>query len=207
MWKIRHEGSPQYAETTLDAIRQELADGAWEATDEVMGPGETEWVAIENHPQLEELALDLEPPPSPHYDDETRLDMTALIDVCLVLLVFFILTTTVAALQVRLEAPTVDDKNKVNVKAIKMKDVEESMILCRGAMINGQLVIKVEDDVVEMPKLAAAFRNYARGTKKTTLLLDLDDKVTHEVQVKVIDAAKGAGLERVHLVVAEPKTK
>jgi hypothetical protein len=31
-------------------------------------------------------------PPAKPYDDETRLDMTALIDVTLVLLIFFILT-------------------------------------------------------------------------------------------------------------------
>src|SRR3954463_1783889 len=111
MWKIRHEGSPRSLDMTLDQVRQGLVDGHWEGTDEVMGPGETEWVAIENHPQLEELASEIEPPPPPHYDDETRLDMTALIDVCLVLLVFFILTTTVAALSVRIEAPGVEESD------------------------------------------------------------------------------------------------
>jgi biopolymer transport protein ExbD len=205
MWKIRHQGSPQSAETTLDDIRQELADGAWEATDEVQGPGETEWVAIENHPQLEDLALDLEPPPGAHYDDETRLDMTALIDVCLVLLVFFILTTTVAALQVRLEAPTVEESNKAKVKVITKKDVEESMILCKATKEGGDVVVRVENEVVEMPKLAAAFRRMAQGTKKTSLLLEHDDEVPHETVVKIIDAAKGAGLDRVQLLIPESK--
>ena len=204
MWKIRHEGSPQYAETTLEAIRQELADGMWEATDEVMGPGETEWTAIENHPQLEELAMDLEPPPAPHYDDETRLDMTALIDVCLVLLVFFILTTTVAALQVRLEAPSLED-SKISVKSVTVKEAEESMILCRATQVGGQLEIKVEKDTVPLADLTNVFKRYARETKKTTLLLDHDDEVPHDVVVKIIDAAKGAGMDRVQLLVQPAK--
>src|SRR5262245_16494542 len=56
-WRIRHEGSPRAVEgLTLSQIVQGLQDGAWEPTDEVRGPKDTRWVAIENHPQLEEVA-------------------------------------------------------------------------------------------------------------------------------------------------------
>ena len=56
-WQIRHEGSPRALEgLTLPDIVQGLQDGAWEPTDEVRGPGDNRWVAIENHPQLAEVA-------------------------------------------------------------------------------------------------------------------------------------------------------
>src|SRR5216684_2698100 len=106
-WKVRHEGSPRSIEgLTVPEITQGLLDGLWEPTDEVMGPDDPDWVAIENHPKFSELALDLEPPPPKEHDDETRLDMTALIDVTMVLLIFFILTTGYAALQKMIEGPT-----------------------------------------------------------------------------------------------------
>src|SRR4051794_15373884 len=98
-WQVRHQGSPRIVRNlTLPQIVDGLRDGLWEATDEVLSPGEERWRAIEAHPQLADIALDLEPPPPRHPPEATSLDMNALIDVCLVLLIFFILTTSYANL-------------------------------------------------------------------------------------------------------------
>src|ERR1700722_14948326 len=98
-WKVRHEGSPKHIEVaTAQEVLQGLIDGQWEPTDEVRGSEDAAWVALENHPQFAEAAADLEPVPKFH-EDESKLDMNALIDVCLVLLIFFILTTSYAQLQ------------------------------------------------------------------------------------------------------------
>jgi biopolymer transport protein ExbD len=205
-WKVRHEGSPQHLETTLEQIQQELIDGVWEPTDEVMAPGETEWRPIENHPVLAEMAADIEPPPPRHYDDETRLDMNALIDVCLVLLVFFMLTTTVAALQTRLEAPGIE-QDKKRIKVVTKDQVDKQMISCEARMENGKPVIRVEGDPVEPSRLTRKFRDHLRNSRKTTLLLEHDGEVPHEVVVWVLDAAKGAGMDRVQLVIPNPSKK
>ena len=156
-WKVRHEGSPQSIEMPQQDLLQELVDGVWEPTDEVVGPNESEWVAIENHPALAEIAADLEPPPPRVYDDETRLDMNALIDVTLVLLIFFILTTTVAALQKRLEAPTVE-QNKVKVAVVTDKQVEEQMIKVTAKMVDGNPVVLIEDKPVAIEQLVGELR-------------------------------------------------
>src|SRR4051812_31415454 len=96
-WQVRHEGSPRVVrDLTAQQIVDGLRDGLWEPTDEVQGPGEARWRAIEAHPQFAEAALDLETPPPAHPPEATSLDMNALIDVCLVLLIFFILTTSYA---------------------------------------------------------------------------------------------------------------
>jgi biopolymer transport protein ExbD len=199
-WKVRHEGSPSFVEMPFEQLIQGLADGQWEPTDEVMGPGEKGWTAIEAHPKLEEIAAELEPPPPRTYDDETRLDMNALIDVTLVLLVFFILTTTVAALQTRLEAPSAEG-NAPKVKVVTKQQVQNQMILCSAKMESGQAVVRVEDKITEPEALARAFRGYVRSSGKTTLLIEHDDNVPQDIVVKIIDAAKGAGIERVSLVV------
>src|SRR5262245_36028106 len=107
-YSVRHQGSPQSVPNLTPAqIVEGLQEGMWEPTDEVRGPQDADWVAIEAHPQFAEIAADLEPPPPRVYDDETRLDFNALIDVCLVLLIFFILTTSYATLQKILDAPDV----------------------------------------------------------------------------------------------------
>ena len=61
-WKIRHQGSPRSIEgLTADQVVEGLQDGLWETTDEVMGPNDERWQEIENHPQFEEMAADIEP--------------------------------------------------------------------------------------------------------------------------------------------------
>lgn len=200
IWKVRHEGSPQSVELTLEQLEDGLADGRWEATDEVMGPGDSQWMALENHPRLAELAADLEPPPPKPYDDETRLDMNALIDVTLVLLVFFILTTTVAALQKRLEAPSVDE-GKAGVAVFTKEQVDQSMIHLTAKMEGSDPVIRIENQVVELPMLVRELRKFVGKSGKTMLLLEHDDNVPQDMVVKIIDAAKGAGMDRVRLLV------
>ena len=98
-YSIRHQGSPRSVEgLTVAEVAEGLQDGQWEPDDEVKGPEDKEWVAIENHPKFEELAADLEPPLGRVEVDETRLDMNPVIDVALVLLVFFMLTASYAAI-------------------------------------------------------------------------------------------------------------
>ncbi len=199
-WKIRHEGSPQSVGLEQEELLDGLRDGAWEPTDEVMGPGESEWVAIENHPALAEVAADMEAPPPRVYDDETRLDMNALIDVTLVLLIFFILTTTVAALQKRLEAPSVE-QGKAKVAVVSEDQVKEQMIHVKAQMKDGNPVILIEDKPVEPNRLLIELQKYVSDTRKTELLLEHDNEVSHEFVVKIIDSAKAAGMNRVRMLV------
>jgi biopolymer transport protein ExbD len=197
MWKVRHQGSPSaLGDLTLTQLAEGLANGRWEPTDEVMGPDDKEWVPIEVHPQLEEVAAELEPPPPRHYDDETRLDMNALIDVCLVLLIFFILTTSYAVLQKRLEAPGTS-ADKAGPPTITMEKVEQQMIRASVRMEDGKPVFRVEDKVVEKENLESELRRYVRSTGKTQLLFDHDYDAPQSAVVAVIDAAKGAGMEKV----------
>ena len=125
--------------------------------------------------------------------------MNALIDVCLVLLVFFILTTSYAALQKRLEAPSVGkDKSTVTVLS---KTAVDSTIKIQGRMENGKAVVLLEGKPENIDALPDILKRYARDTRKTTLLLDYDNEVAQDIVVRVIDAAKGAGVDKVQMVV------
>jgi biopolymer transport protein ExbD len=199
-WKVRHEGSPRSIEgLTLQQIVDGLQDGRWEATDEVMGPQDTAWTAIENHPQLAEIAADLEPPPPRVYDDETRLDMNALIDVTLVLLIFFILTTTYSLLQKRLDAPNASNEKALDLPAVTKEMVQEQMILIEVQQVNGQPVIKIEDRPVPPERLELELTAATKQSGKTQIMLLHDDDVPERAVVKVLDAARGAGINKISL--------
>jgi biopolymer transport protein ExbD len=199
LWKVRHEGSPEHVEMPLILLQQGLLDGEWELTDEVQGPGETQWRVIEDHPEFEELALDIEEPPPASHEEEGHLDMTPLIDVCMVLLIFFILITTVAALQKQIEAPTTAE-GKPGIPVLTKEKVEQQMVLVRASVVNGETVIKVEDQEVPLDQLLSKLKGVVKG-EKTDLLLDHDNQVTQEVVVQIIDEAKKAGVRKINMVV------
>lgn len=127
-WKVRHEGSPKHIDgLTPDQIVQGLLDAQFEPTDEVQGPNESAWTALESHPQFAEIAADIEPPPPRVYDDETRLDMTALIDVCMVLLIFFILTTVYASQELLLEAAGGASDKPGAIRVVDQEKADDTM--------------------------------------------------------------------------------
>jgi biopolymer transport protein ExbD len=126
--------------------------------------------------------------------------MTPLIDVCLVLLVFFIMTATVAALQTRLDAPTVSNE-KTKVAVVTEKEVAEQMIVVKATMEDGEPVIRVEGDVVDLNKLLRELIGYRKSSGKTTLLLEHDDEVPQDTVVQILDRAKEADIHRVRLLV------
>jgi biopolymer transport protein ExbD len=207
-WKVRHEGSPRAVEgLTPQEVVQGLQDGQWEATDEVMGPQDTHWLAIESHPLFADAALDLEPPPAKTYDDETRLDFTPLIDVCLVLLIFFILTTSYAALQKMFELPDINTEKDRGPPKVTKEQVEQFMIQVTVRMEKPPdggpkvAVIDVEDERVPRENLVAAFKRYVNDTRKTELLIDHDFWVPEDVIVAIEDAARLAGVQRANTVV------
>jgi biopolymer transport protein ExbD len=200
-WKVRHEGSPRSIEgLTLAQVAEGLQDGLWEPTDEVQGPGDRQWVAIESHPQLADVALELEPPPAPHRPDETHLDMNPLIDVCLVLLIFFILTTSYAALQKVLDTPTSRhaENNKLPVKEVPADKAREFMIRVEARQVDGRPVLKVEDQEVDRNELMGEIKRWKARTHKAELLIDAADDVDWDTIVKIRDAAQGAEIGKVY---------
>jgi biopolymer transport protein ExbD len=203
-WSIRHQGSPKSIEgLTLAEIVDGLHDGMWEPTDEVMGPDDLDWKAIEDHPHLADIALDIEPPPPPNHPDETRLDMTPLIDVTLVLLIFFILTTTYAALQKMLDAPGTSNEKIKGPPIVSIEDVKKFMIRVQVRQEGGNSVIRVEDQEVRANELLDTLGQYVRDTRRTELLLDYSADVPYGVLVSILDAAKGAKVTKVHNLAPE----
>jgi biopolymer transport protein ExbD len=188
-------------------VAEGLQDGLWETTDEVMGPADADWVGIDSHPQFAELAEDLEQPPARRHEEETRLDMNPLIDVTLVLLIFFILTTTYAALEKVLDAPGITPKDVEGPPKVTKEKVAEVMIKVTIRLENGKPVIRIEDEVADPENLVPALKNFVKSTRKTELLLDVGKGVDYGMAVMVQDAAKGADVDKVHYLLQEKPKK
>jgi biopolymer transport protein ExbD len=208
-WQVRHQGSPRsVGGLFLEEIVSGLRDGVWETTDEVKGPGETAWQPIENHPQLADLAAELEQPPPRHRDEGTSIDMNALIDVCLVLLIFFILTTTyAAAVQKVVPLPAIKADGK-KARLVKLDEIKKRMIRLVVArdkagvplvrLENQNISVFSQDGSLDHDKLRDAIKPYVKGEDgKTEIIFDPGDLLWGEA-IAIQDAAKSAGIRTIH---------
>jgi biopolymer transport protein ExbD len=204
-WSIRHEGSPRSIDGLNRAqVIEGLQDGLWEPTDEVKASQDPQWLAIENHPDFAEIAADLEPPPPPIHDDETRLDMNPLIDVALVLLIFFILTISYSRVQKVLDMPVGSTRSVEGPIIISKDQVQSLMVKVEARLEGGMPVIRVEGEPVPEENLRAALSKYAGKKKKSNVLIDAQG-VSWGTVVTIQDAAKGADME--HIFFARKPTK
>jgi biopolymer transport protein ExbD len=199
-WTVRHQGSPrQVTGLSQTELVEGLQDGLWDSTDEVKGPNDANWITIEEHPQLADIVHDLDPLEIVHEEEQTHLDMNALIDVCLVLLIFFILTTSYQTLEKVLAMPQSKQDDPGAVKVVAQERVENYMILVKARTESGKPVVWVEGEKVPEAQLKTVLAREARKAKKQELLLDAAG-VDYGTVIKIIDAAGGANIDQVHFL-------
>ncbi len=189
-WTVRHEGSPQAIEgLTLEQVLDGLLDGLWEPTDEVRGPEDTAWLPLETHPATADTAGEVEPPPPRVVDEATNLDFNSLIDVVLVLLIFFILTTSYAALLKRLDMPTTSADQKLAGPAhITKEQVQQQMVKVTLTRKGDATTMSIEDKEVAPANLEKELRRFKSGAKNT-LLMQYDKDVPFGDVIRVQDTA------------------
>jgi biopolymer transport protein ExbD len=195
-WKIRHQGSPKSKEFPgAIEVLEGLRDGHFEATDEVMGPNDRDWQPLEKHPTFEEAVADLEAPPPTLHPDESRLDMNPLIDVALVLLIFFILTTTYDAIRKVLELPKAPEDSDKPAR-VNPEDIKKRFIFVKARDEGGTPKITVDDVEVTRSGMEAKIAEIVKEKKKTEMLLDIKG-VEWGVFIDALNAAKGAGISKI----------
>jgi biopolymer transport protein ExbD len=211
MYTLRHQGSPQVREgLTLAQIVEGLQDGLWEPTDEIRGPGEREWRSLEDHPTTAEIVAEMEAPPPVRHDEGTHLDMNAIIDVCLVLLIFFVLTASyAAAVQKVIPLSRVEkDDEKKGIVVVQPPIVERFMIRLAAKQDKaGNVHIVVEnkelpvwnksDKSLDREKLKHEIADWVRRTGKREMLFEAQN-ISWGTAVTIQDTAKEAGVNRIH---------
>ncbi|MBX9623876.1 MAG: biopolymer transporter ExbD [Gemmataceae bacterium] len=204
-WQVRREGSPTaYTLPTAEAVENGLRDGIWVPTDEVKGPADADWVPLDAHPDFHDVTEELAAP-MPEAHDDTHLDMNPLIDVCLVLLIFFILTISYASLERAIAVPQDNPEDAAApVPKVQFEDIKDRIFRVKATMDGDTPVVKVEDEVVPVHQLEAKMKLFIDRTGRKEMLLDADGAVPWGVLTAILDAAKGNG---VHNIISKAKTK
>jgi biopolymer transport protein ExbD len=198
-WYVRKEGSPDAVSVPdAAAVVEGLRDGNWLPTDEVRGSGDATWRMIESHPTFAEAAEEVEPP-KPEVDD-THLDMNPLIDVCLVLLIFFILTITYASLERAIDIPPGSPENQGPAKK-HIDDIRDQVFVLTAELVNEggaeKVALRLEKNPVTLENLAAEMKKIVESTGRRQMVLYVDKQISWGVFTAILDAAKGNGVTNI----------
>lgn len=175
-----------------------LKDGEWAATDAVRGPGDSTFRPLESHPVFEEAVAELEEP-EPAAEEETHLDMNPLIDVSLVLLIFFILTATYATLRRSLELPPEPPDPKAERASIpKLSDLKDRVFKVVVTLEGDEPVVRVEGKVVPWADLEAEMTEYVQKKGKAEAYVDVSPDVLWRDQIRVLEATRGAEVRHIY---------
>jgi len=198
-WRLRHEGSPQPVPQPLSSeqIVEGLKDGVYATTDEVRGPTDAKWVALESHPHFSEVsevvqAIEDE---AGHEADDNNIDMNPLIDVCLVLLVFFILATTISVMEKVMKLPPNEQENK-KPRELREDQAKEYIMLKIEKRGNATNFNVNGYDAKEEETLLRELERLVREGKKI-MVLDIAPNVEFNAYTVAIDNATQARVDKI----------
>lgn len=130
-----------------------------------------------------------------HTVEEIDLNITPLIDVVFLLLIFFMVSTTFQKeTQLQLQLPQASDQQS----ALPAHTIEV-VINARGQyIVNG-----TELDDSRMVTVRKALAHHARGSKDTPLVIRADALAPHQAVVTAMDAAGQLGMVKLSLAAAQ----
>jgi biopolymer transport protein ExbD len=198
-WRLRHEGSPQPVgqPLTSEQIVEGLKDGVYASTDEVRGPTESKWTRLEDHPHFAEVSevVQAMEDEAGHEIEDNNIDMNPLIDVCLVLLVFFILATTMSVMEKILKLPSnQSDTNKPPV--VMTQEQLSKYIMLKLEKKNGVTVYNVNNYEATEETLERELSRLVREGK-SELILDVSPGVEFVSYTVAVDKAAEAQITKI----------
>jgi biopolymer transport protein ExbD len=126
---------------------------------------------------------------NPKHKEELELNITPLVDVVFLLLIFFMVSTTFERnSEITLTLPTASDVMKeVNVDTVSISiDAQEQIYINDIQIINSQL-----------RTIRETLMQQVEGMNEPTIIINADADATHQSVVKVMDAARQLSLTRI----------
>ena len=121
--------------------------------------------------------------------DDPEINLIPMIDVLLVIIIFLMLTTTYARqAELKINLPSADAEKK-----IERADEINVVVSAGGQYLIQQKPVQFRD----IGRLADEMRRAAAGMKHATVVINADNNATHQSVIRVMDAARQAGIGQV----------
>jgi biopolymer transport protein ExbD len=121
-------------------------------------------------------------------DDEPEINLIPLIDVLLVILIFLAATTSFTRFsQLKVSLPQAQ-AGSADLDALNIAISQEGLYALNGQLLAG----------TSSQEIAQALSSAARNSNEAVLVINADAQTTHESVVRVMEAARLAGISRVN---------
>lgn len=129
-----------------------------------------------------------------HPDDEPEINLIPLIDVLLVILIFLAATTSFTRYnQMQLALPEAR-ADAIDEQALNIAISREGLYALNGLLLSAS----------DTAEIAQALRTAAQGREDPVLIINADAQTTHESVVRVMEAARTAGIEHINFATQSP---
>jgi len=120
-----------------------------------------------------------------HRQEEAQVDLTPMLDIVFIMLIFFIVTSTF----VRESGIEVDKPQATNV--VNQKDVGIFIA------VTADNDVYIDKKVVDIERVQAALEAMLLDKRESSLVIQADERAFSGTVIQVMDAAKGAGVEKI----------
>jgi biopolymer transport protein ExbD len=192
LWNLKHHVTDSKS-NLLESIeiKDLIASGLISIEDEIRKEGEYAWKTLLDYPEFQEVFSSKS---TTKHEDDDNIDMNALIDVCLVLLVFFILLTSYAKLVQHLESAKTNPDSKIPSISTSQADQKTKVVIKTEA---GKTFFYINEQVVESDNLTSALKASARKLKNKDLILYYSDDVPYQAVISIQDAARASDFQQI----------
>ncbi len=171
-------------------IQELIASGNLTADDEIRKETESEWKTPLDYLEFEEAYNNIKIKQA----EDDKIDMNALIDVCLVLLVFFILLTSYSKLVQHLEAAKTNKDSRIPSITTAQADQKTKVVI---KIEGSKTIFLINNQIVELQNLTANLKASANKLKSKDLILYYSDDVPYQAVIAIQDAARGADFQQI----------
>jgi biopolymer transport protein ExbD len=127
--------------------------------------------------------------------DDPEINLIPMIDVLLVIIIFLMLTTTYARYaELKINLPSADAEKKLErANEINVVVSAAGQYLIQSKLVQFRSVGELADDM----------RKAAAGMKQAVVVINADNNATHQSVIRVMDAARQAGIGQVVFAVEQ----
>jgi len=141
--------------------------------------------------EYEEEELIFRKAETPH--DE--MDLTPMVDVTFLLLIFFMITASFT-IQSKFNMPKPDPDDSASTQTVDPKELDQVAV---NVNIDEKNEITIDDEPVsDLSRLGEIIERQMSLERKSQLMLTVHAKSLHEYTIRVVDAAKGAGIQKIN---------
>lgn len=127
-----------------------------------------------------------------HRQEEAQVDLTPMLDIVFIMLIFFIVTSTF----VRESGIEVDKPQATNV--VNQKDVGIFIA------VTADNDVYIDKKMVDIERVQAALEAMLLDKPDSSLVIQADERAFSGTVIQVMDAAKGAGIEKIAIAAEKP---